>query len=370
MKFRVNLFVIFCGLSLFWLGACSSTKPDYKAVYTTTIQENDDLEIPPGMDAPQIGSDLLPELQKSIKSASTYQESLKGVPKSSSFTRDYQGMNFVREGSLFWLEVDAPGNEVWADLRNFFIRLGFEISIEQPEIGYMQTNWLLNKEDVPTNFLSSLLDKLFSSSEKMDRYRLRLEWDAEKKRSRVFVSHQGLREIIEGVDDNISVVQTKWVPRASESELEVELLMRFMAFRGLNVEDAKETVAGVKSKKVAEVKTADNKSSLMINEPFARGWRHVGIAMDRLGYKVDDKNRSAGVYYVTLPETFVIPKQNSLLGKILGNNFETPKHLKYLIILQDNGESTQVTIKANGEVKDDISRVETKILNDLQSSIL
>ncbi len=355
-------------LLVFTLTACTSTTRDYKGVYEAS-KELGDLDVPPGLDRPDVGAEKLPELSQNIKTYSGYEESIKGKP-SSRLEREYHGMNFVRNGSLFWLEVSAPGHEVWNDLRQFFLRLGFEFKLETPQIGYLETNWRENGNEAPTGFLSSLFNSIFASSELMDKYRIRLEWDAEKKVSRVFINHQGMREIIEGEDDNISIVTTKWVPRESDPDLEVELLMRFMAFRGLNEVLAKENIASAKSKKVAEVNVVDDKLTFIINEPFARGWRHVGIALDRLGYLVEDKNRSAGVFYVSLPETFVIPDDGGLFGAIFTKGVEAPKHLKYLIILEDNGESTRVKLKSNGEVTDDFSRVEKKVFEDLQKSIL
>jgi outer membrane protein assembly factor BamC len=37
---------------------------------------------------------------------------------------------------------------------------------------------------------------------------------------------------------------------------------------------------------------------LVINEGFARSWRRTGIALDRLGVVVEDRNRALGIYYV------------------------------------------------------------------------
>ncbi len=362
MKFRLVLLLFVCALA-----ACTSTTRDYKGVYEAS-KDLDDLDVPPGLNTPNAAGQKFPDLTQKIKTASSYEESLKGKP-ASRFEREYQGMNFVRAGSLFWLEIDAPGDQVWGDVRSFFLRLGFQFKRETPQIGYLETEWLENQVTAPTGFFSSLLNS-FSPTDIMDKYRIRLEWDAENKLSRLFMSHQGLREIVEGEDDNLSAVQTNWVLRPSDPELEVEMLMRFMAFRGLSVAVAEENIASAKKQQVAEVIVVDDKRTFVINEPFARGWRHVGIALDRLGFLVEDKNRSAGVYYITLPESFEIPKESGLFGSIFTGKTEVPKHLKYLIILEANGESTKLKLKANGEVTDDFPRVEKKLFDDLQRSIL
>ncbi|MGD9384924.1 MAG: hypothetical protein PVF28_00130, partial [Thioalkalispiraceae bacterium] len=88
-----------------------------------------------------------------------------------------------------------------------------------------------------------------------------------------------------------------------------------------------------------------------------------------LGFLVEDKNRSAGIYYITLPETFTIPKQGGLFGNLFSDS-DKPSHLRYLIILEEQADSTVVTVKANGDVPKDMSIVANKILKDIQRSIL
>jgi len=362
MTFRLVLILLTCTLA-----ACSSTTRDYKGVYEAT-RDLGDLDVPPGLNRPETGTETLPELNQAIKTASGYEESLKGKP-TSKFEREYKDMNFVRGGSLFWLEIAGPGDQIWGDLRSFFLRLGFEFKRETPQMGYLETDWQENKVYTPTGFISKLLNS-FSSKGLMDKYRVRLEWDSENKISRVFINHQGLREIIDGEDDNITAVQTRWVFRPSEPDMEVEMLMRFMTFRGLSVVLAEQNISSARNQQVAEIKVVDDKRIFTINEPFARGWRHVGIALDRLGYLVEDKNRSAGVYYISLPETFVISKEGGVFGTLFTSSYEAPKHLKYLIILEDNDGSTGVKLKSNGDVTDEFPRVEKKIFDDLQKSIL
>ena len=45
-------------------------------------------------------------------------------------------------------------------------------------------------------------------------------------------------------------------------------------------------------------KSADGLASLTVNDEFDRAWRRVGLALDRIGFVVEDKNRSSGLYFV------------------------------------------------------------------------
>jgi outer membrane protein assembly factor BamC len=56
-----------------------------------------------------------------------------------------------------------------------------------------------------------------------------------------------------------------------------------------------------------------------VTDEFDRAWRRVGLALDRVGFVVEDKNRSQGLYYVryTDLDTAAPPeKQKGLLDKL------------------------------------------------------
>ena len=45
-------------------------------------------------------------------------------------------------------------------------------------------------------------------------------------------------------------------------------------------------------------KGADGVSKLIVDDPFDRAWRRVGLALDRSGFTVVDRDRSTGIYFV------------------------------------------------------------------------
>ena len=145
------------------LSACSST-PDYKGVYESE-QEETGLEVPPGLDAPQTNTDLsLPEQQDQVRTYSGYSDTVLNKPRDS-MIETYDDMRFVREGSLFWLEVDASPGQVWNDVREFFRKVGFKIENEYPQLGMMETDWKDNRVDVPANWFGFAVgDNLWAGS--------------------------------------------------------------------------------------------------------------------------------------------------------------------------------------------------------------
>ena len=44
--------------------------------------------------------------------------------------------------------------------------------------------------------------------------------------------------------------------------------------------------------------STDGSGTLEVNERFDRAWRRVGLALDRVGFTVEDRDRSKGLYFV------------------------------------------------------------------------
>src|SRR5262249_11938787 len=42
----------------------------------------------------------------------------------------------------------------------------------------------------------------------------------------------------------------------------------------------------------------DGSGMLSVNDQFDRAWRRVGLALDRVGFTVEDRDRSKGLYFV------------------------------------------------------------------------
>jgi outer membrane protein assembly factor BamC len=139
--------------------------------------------------------------------------------------------------------------------------------------------------------LGRVIDKLYDTGER-DRYRTRVERTATG--SEIFISHRGLEEVYVG-DRNESTV---WRPRGPDAQLEAEILTRLMVRLGSKEEGAKAAVAGRRRPRRGPVRCGQPAAALEVDEPFDRAWRRVGLALDRGGFTVEDRDRSAGLYYV------------------------------------------------------------------------
>ena len=363
----MRVFVVLFVLLSVWLSGCSSTG-EYKAVYEAEVVDTAPLEVPPGLSRPEGNGGLAPELEQGITSFSGYQKNI-GAGNSREFIRKFDNMRFVRDGGLYWVEIQDKPEAVWNDVRDYFTRLGFKFIDEKPHLGLLQTDWKENRVDLPTGWFMRFIGKVYSTG-LMDSYRIRLEYDPDNELTRVFINHQGMREVVEGEQGGEAVIATKWVKRPSEPELELELLMRFMAFRGMGEEMAKQVIAEARVSERATLRQEQDSIVLEFNDGFSRAWRYVGIALDRLGVLIEDRNRTAGVYYIQLPETFVLDNKEGGFFASLFTQTTKPLTDKYIIKIEDKGETSDVLLRPRGETAEDFQDVTRKLLLDIKDNIL
>src|SRR5262249_2123880 len=206
-----------------------------------------------------------------------------------------------RAGAQRWLVVQAPPERVWPAVKEFWQESGFLIKTEMPEVGVMETDWAENRAKIPDDVIRSILgkviDNMYSTSER-DKFRTRLERGAQPGTTEIYISHRGVVEVwtntVSGAKDS-----TVWQPRPSDPELEAEFLRRLMVRFGVDETRAKAEVAQNVTLDRARIVTMQAGSgTLEPAEPFDRAWRRVGLALDRVGFTVEDRDRSNGWYFV------------------------------------------------------------------------
>ena len=208
-----------------------------------------------------------------------------------------------RAGSQRWLVVDMPAKDVWPVVKDFWQELGFLVNVEMPEAGVMETDWAENRAKIPQDtirsFFGRALDALYSTAER-DKFRTRLEATTEGKTTEIYISHKGMYEVFEGTQGGGDQGQgrTVWQPRPADPELEAEMLRRLMVRFGVEEARAQGLIAAKTAAQANLTKAADGAPALALAEPFDRAWRRVGLALDRIGFVVEDRDRVAGVYYV------------------------------------------------------------------------
>ncbi len=320
--------------------------------YESAIEE-DPLEIPPDLTSSSI-QDLYNVPGGSTTLTSYESEGGAGgiIEKATEVMPEQKEIRVVRDGDQRWLEIKATPEQLWSKLREFWLKNGFLIDREDPRIGIMETDWAENRAEIDDgpirSVLSKAIDALYSTGTR-DKFRLRLERSEQAGVTELYLSHRRMEEEPSGE----SFV---WVPQPAMPELEAELLSRIMSFLGMESARANATLAELEGQGVVErARIVDAKSGerfLLIKEGFPRTWRRAGHALDRVGFTVEDRDRSKGVYYVRYIDPFKDNEQKGILDKIkFWDGDEQPTEGEYQIRVESHNEVSRILVfDAQGQV--------------------
>jgi len=338
--------------------ACSSSP--YKGDYDSVDERNGKpLEVPPDLVLPKGDESLkIPSIAAEQTSLASYQNKSVGTNDSALVT-DVQGVRMQRDGAVRWLEFDASAEVTWPKLALFFKSLGFEIIREDKKLGVVDTGWQENRTELPDDWFSVIFNS-FSSAGLKDRYRARLERDGDK--TLLFITHQGLRE--KHLDDGSSDADdTFWEYRDADPDLEKEMLMRFLVFKGMK-KDTAVVVTNDSDVSRAILVEVDDTQYLNVSETFPRTWRRVGLAMDRMGAHVEDRNRSAGVYYFSLSQEFRDRQEKGWFDNMFGIEASAENNA-FILKLERDEEQVRISVRGRDSqiVNPELAKL---ILSELQ----
>lgn len=280
-----------------------------------------------------------------------------------------------RSGNQRWLVAALPADAMWDTIKDFWQETGFIVNIERPEAGVMETDWAENRAKIPSdiirNTLGKLLDSLYSTGER-DKFRTRLEPGVEPGTTEIYISHRAMEEVYTSSAKD----ETRWQPREPDPELEAEMIRRLMVRLGAEERRAEAALAQPKAEPRARLASADDGSGkLEVLDRFDRAWRRVGLALDRVGFTVEDRDRSKGLYFVRYvdPELDNLTKKpDGVLSKLVfwkGSSKSPVSREQYRIYVADaaSGKSTvQVLTSEGGTDKSETAR---RILGLLQQQL-
>jgi outer membrane protein assembly factor BamC len=278
--------------------ACSSTglfekKIDYKSA---DAGPKNRLEVPPDLTAPQLNNSYALPGATSVSVQQLNQQAQANLVNKnpSNVLVDVAQVRIERAGQQRWLVVQKKPEEIWPLLKEFWIDNGFILKQDAPEIGVMETDWAENRAKIPQDGIRNLLskvglDNVYSTPER-DKFRARVE--RTNGGSEIYFSHRGMYETFV----NEGKAETMWQPRPADPELEAEMLGRFMIRLGLTEEKAK--LAAKKPDSGQPQRASVQGESVVVNDAFDRAWRRTGLALDRIGLLVTDRDRSQGIYYI------------------------------------------------------------------------
>jgi len=351
-------------LLAFVVSGCSSIPgmdkvlPDRKIEYKKSKQAEKDLEIPPDLTTSSIQDDLvIPGAGAS--SAPTLSRFEQSRPISGAAAQKkgvlptVENIEVMRDGDQRWLVIEGKPEDVWFNVVEFWQVNGILLEEQDPTVGIIVTGWLENLADISTDFITDTVRRfaggLYSASTR-DQFRLRIENGIVPGTTELYLTHRGMQEkIIQ--DGSGSVERTVWNSRPADPGLEAAMLRRIMIYLGSTDEAAGAQLAGAKQKvrkSRSRLNKTSNQVSLTVNEGFDRAWRLTGVALDRVGFAVEDRNRADGIYYVRYTDPMRNTEEKGFLSKLVFwdvDEADIDKQSQYWIKLVESAqEATNLSV--------------------------
>lgn len=355
----------------------SGDRVDYRSAQQSTRARP--LEVPP--DLTQLARDNRFQVQGGVVSAAampapgTVGAAVPATASAASVAPTARGeVRIERAGTQRWLVVPMPPEQLFPLVRGFWTEGGFTIATESAETGVIETNWAENRSKLPQDWIRSTLGRVFDGlydTGERDRFRTRIERGANGT-SEVYISHRGLTEVYVGDRKE----NTEWRTRPADPDLEAEFLARLMARLGTPEAQAKTALAATSPAAPITAPKARALSggvaALEVDDAFDRAWRRVGLALDRGGFSVEDRDRNAGIYYVRYVDPrFAGQEEPGFFARLFGrDNADGPRGpVRYRITLKSQGEKTVVSVLSSAG--DPVSgeapqRIVTQLVNELR----
>ena len=328
------------------LAGCGSVIPDSKVDYKTQGEaKGAKLDVPP--DLSQIGRESRYALPGVGVSANDFNNS-RNAQRGNTVTNAVGDVRLERVGSDRWLVVGRSVDQIYPIVRDFWKESGFTFTQENPVLGLLETEWAENRaklpQDVIRRTLGKVLDGLYSTGER-DKYRTQLE-PLTAQSTEIRISHRGMVEVYTSVVKDATV----WQPRPSDPGLENEFLRRLMLKLGAPAQQADQAVAKANVPSTsAKAENIAGQTSILLNEGFDIAWRRVGLALDRTGFTVEDRDRRTGTYFVRYVEAVNENEGNFFTRMFKAKKVPVPVKYRIAITAQASGGSRAVVLGMDGQ---------------------
>jgi outer membrane protein assembly factor BamC len=315
---RLRLF-LFTLLAATTLAGCDSVPfmdnaPDYKSA-----SRGKPLEVPPDLTSVSTS-----DVYAVPGGGATYSQFTEGqaqqAQKPDQILASPDTIKLERAGAQRWLVVQSTPEKVWPVVREFWTDMGFAIIVENSKTGVMETEWTdatdINKGD--QNYLDRFqnwMDKLGALNNRI-KFRTRLDQDTENHTTDIYLSHRLFSNVPDDgkvrVTTQLGVVETGFKhedfdknkkvskdEQAAAEDFDAEMLRRLMVKLGVSEQQSRAIIANQNQDQRASLtKDKGGNISLALADQFDRAWRRVSLSLDRIGFVVEDRDRSRGLFYL------------------------------------------------------------------------
>ena len=332
------------------LAGCETTtslgkKIDYKSVTSTPS-----LEIPPDLKSPTYDD------RYNVSTASGLAASAATKPRTGDQIAPNQiaDAKIVKAGNERWMHVNATPEQAWNITRKFWLDNGFVLATELPGSGLLETDWAENRAETPPDFLRSSIGKyadLFYTTYKREKFHTRIERGNDAGTVDIYVSSRVMEQVPTAKIDNSSPTAFAWAVLPPNPGLDAEWLARLMVRFGIPETQANDSLratgpGGTTAPDRALLQKApDGVNQLVLDDSFDRAWRRVGLALDRIGFTVVDRDRSKGQYYVRYSDPETAARSEGFLSKLMFWKSKDEKPEQYRITIAQSDPRSVVTVQ-------------------------
>lgn len=335
------------------LSGCSGKLIEGKKIDYKSAGKVKPLNVPPDLSVPPTSDRYaIPDATPGSATYSEYSQ-VKNNPQTpgsaAAILPEQEKIRIERGGTQRWLVVEADLETLWPVIKEFWQDAGFLIDKEMPELGIMETDWAENRAKIPDSIIRKLIGKVVDqaySYPERDKFRTRLERGKAAGTTEIYISHRGVYQVVVGENQR---EQVKWQVRPTDPELEAEMLSRLMLRLGVKEDQIDAQVKAPPAVPRAKLeKNGEMPDALMLADGFDRVWRRVGLALDRVGFTVEDRDRSRGLYYVRYvdPEIDGAGKSDSVWSKLAfwRSSDSAKKDGQYRISIADVEQGSEVRV--------------------------
>lgn len=326
------------------------------------------MQVPEGVDAKRL-DELLP-IPNNVASLPQDREYDVPRPQALSVRGEASDFSLQKSGDTRWVVAQRVPAEAWPGVRQFFEDGGFRIVDERPQTGEFSTDWQsLDRLSAPlARRLGGRVSGLSPDSEV--RVHVRIEPGVQRNTSEIY--------LLTADRPAGSTADAGWPKQSSSSSLESALLDELIATlsRGAEQGGSVSLLAARDFDAPSRVSlTEDGNGNPVLNlgADFDRAWSSVSRALEQGNVRVDDLNRSLGIYYINLAEgAEKKTDEPGFFGRMWGSK-PTKEEIdaraeRYQVRLTNVGDSVQVSVEKdiNTVAPDDVAR---RVLSLIQENL-
>ena len=251
-----------------------------------------------------------------------------------------------RLGESRWAVVNVAPGQLWPQVRAFLVSSGIDVASVDASGGLIDTSFVM-----------------LESKSLESRFRFRVDSGVQRNTSELHVLQQSVAKDLD---------LTTWPQNSDDMELEQTMLRNIAQFIANSAESAPVSMMAEQAMTGAGRIAMEESSSgprLRLDLPFNRAWAATEKGFTDAGFRMDDKNRSAGLFYVTYlgPEGEEDGGWFSWLG---GSDSDDPLIGQEFQVQLITEETSQVTIHILGSDGQPIGQLEQQgLLTLLQGNI-